>query len=443
MNRIIKNLIILFYLPDAFSIFLFIWLIWIVNFFTLLFPSGIHIYLVVALIYGGSLSMLYREIIAKPFAFCLPGIADSFSKSLLLAAWAGSLISAPTFLVYPDLPFFLRPFTLLSLTSCGASVFLMAALLCLNCKKAAAQAGILLAVIYLIECIRLGFGTPLAVLIARSFFLTLPAGLWISYLVCRKVGELRLSRMNPCTGTQIQIETAMLAREPARRENWIDRFFISRIQNSGASSRWRCTLGAFYYWLSLHLSRRDHISCAIVTIIVAAGARYAHSDPTKTLLLAIYFSYLVAAWFYPELDATQLLPVGRRDRFWATLATCIVVSTVSSLLVAAAIIFSQSFAGIMNWRPIASYLLYVPLQVCPISYLWRLSDEYLPSAIFLPLVLLTLIIFTFIFYLFAYVHSSADNYLLITLIIALSWLGFIFMLYWILTQRDLIPQSKR
>lgn len=379
-------------------------------------PRNAHLiwmwYVLINLMAGLALGMLQREILSKPFTYCLPGHRPIPRR---IIGSAGMVLNAGlsfVFLVHPQITTSEAPIIMAMAFSVGLAVYLLAArsMFTLSERVVPYMAG-QLAFMWLIYA--KGRAVDSLILawpeFVMTFALAVSVGLWMN--LRRGIDARRFC------GQAVQ-SLGDLSRATIERNQWVRRVaradslrvpsrveavFLDRIDASLPLSAARCV------WADLYVAFAPLISwgkwvillCVPAVLVLALVAGKLEGGPSMRfpalrgviLFQIVAFASLVPTFQIPiPVFSSMLLTRGRRQRFGAMMFIALVLASfVSSLLILVTLctaflqfIAPGLFGSFMHLSggPLIAAFVVAPFGLVPLGLTVRLLVKYLGAAIY-------------------------------------------------------------
>jgi len=293
-------------------------------------------WLIISLIVGMIVAGLYKDVLSKPFAFCLPGHRRTGGAIVWGAAGVVNLLGGLVFWRYPDLSEKYRCLVYFSGVGAGLICYGLGMWFTFRFVNHAALVGFLPLVIIGMTLLDLQIAIE-RVIVEYPLFPILAGGV-VWAVGWRRLGRRTLSRTN-CNAvtmglgdvfnpkrmkkySQLHCER-QLRRSRAEGGQWLEAFFLRRMEAGCALSSGRYLWGVLYitFW---NLNRGWG---ALATIfIMSLGLSYL---PVRNYIVFMMFLFPTMGVTFAT-DSNLLLPGGRREQYFSTL---LVVGVVTVLIV--------------------------------------------------------------------------------------------------------------
>ena len=429
-------------------------------------------YLIVNLLTGIFAAALQKNVLSKPFSFCLPGHRHIARPLVFWIGGTVNLILGCVFLGYPGLDF---PYVLLVVLAGGfvGMIVYFYGVYVGFVKIPAPSAGILGP---LILC-TIFFKWDMVlqnIIIHQPIVIILVSALvcvWVWRLLGRDIlarkycGELVMGILDDWNIEKLQKYRQSqadrnLTETKAKLFEKIHRFFLSKMERYVFLSRGRYIWGNIYmtFGKSFGFWNMWHVLGVLATIIFLV-LFFGFMGPSEHNIRMIGFLFIVPALSICSLDImpyrTMLFPAGRRDKYYSTLILSVVVTLLAGLLVLVMTgisVFLETMLPEFSFRggPMLSYYgmdigdFYIYLLLMPITL--SLAVAFQRTKPWLIIVLVIVFMQAWI------VPKIVSEQNLIDVIgigpigvsglVALCWIGFLVVLHYVCMKRPLVGQGR-
>jgi len=356
------------------------------------------IYLIVSLMGGLLTASLTKDVLAKPFSFCLPG-HDRMSRRVLFGVGiALNILLALHLLVYPGLSTARIVLTVASAAALGLTVFLLAALLILETRRGGEFIGFLPLVIFgsiffdahvVIEYAIVNAAIPIFILTAITSVATWPmlGGRKTQRQHCGAKTVSILDNWNLAKLRRLRRErlAEKLARRRESEGGILARTCLGRIRTSSPLSGKRYVWGTGYELFSRYRFA-DWVKTFVLLLVymLVFGHMLGGRGANAVLVLSLFACEMLPL----PTDRTLLMPASRRDRLLASAFAIAIWALLSVLFMGALYPLSSMAAAVLPpvklkgvtfiYQPLDPAHLYVPaLAVLVGSLLKTLLRDHL------------------------------------------------------------------
>jgi hypothetical protein len=343
---------------------------------------------VLAFLVGMLAAVQQKEILTRPFAFCLPGHRQTIKWFLFCVGVPANLAGSTLFLYYPRVPLGSMPLVQCSAFSAGMIFYLCGTWWALRSRSPTIWTSLLLLVFA--GGLSLNLHVLLEGMIVNYPLLVIVLGLLCSIVVWVRLSDEDLARRNclrPWIGFADIFDREKLRRfqganagaDLAKRlkdhpRPWVERFFLDRMDRRGPFSTTRFVWGGLYTSFGILLSQWKNIFLVAFSLAIFLG----YAGPRLWIILA-FMPMMPLSQSRPILYSTRLTAGGRDERFTSTLATVAVGSAFLALFIAVVSIFSILLATVLppihcrgltlSYRIVGLGAFCIPLVVTPLMYL--------------------------------------------------------------------------
>ena len=422
--------------------------------------KSFSMYLIVSVFLGIIVASIQKEILTKPFSFCLPGYQKTLRRLFLLV---GVLVNSMLGLIFIRYPGIDLPYSLLVI--CGAgfmgmAFYMLAIWLTLLGNNSFAYIGFAPLVVIGLEALGIEVGGMIEYVI-----ITLPLYMIItSFLFCvfiwRYLGKVSLTRrhcdkvmlglLSDATSKRVRLYMQNKALKKCSKStvtfnNKLHESFLQRMKKHAFFTKRRYMLGHALMLQDkfLHLWSLG-FSVTILLVIVFLG--YIGTGELRAIdmlfLLPIAFSFNFNLLPYGSI----LLPGGRKEKYYASVglafAMTLLIVVVAVIVEALSILFAEilptiSLKGqIYSYQPMNIENLLACLLLMPVGFVFAtlLPKNYISKAITMMAL--------FIVWVFLWRLVVTTCVWMIPALILTSWAGFLMVLLYHCMRRPLVGQGR-
>jgi hypothetical protein len=424
--------------------------------------KGQFVWLVMLQVLVGSMAAtLAREVLAKPFSYCLPGHRKTVRKFIL---WVGVVINLLASLPYLKYPSVYSPHLILVFCSgffASLIFYWLGVAWAFSLKKSVSWIGFLLWAIIALLFFDLHVVLESAIVrypgivVLVGLLSTVAAWLWLGdaglarrYCAVPWIGLFDIwnrDKVQRYGQARAAIKWDKLKKHPNPR---VERFFLTRIQSGDYFKSGRYVWGGLYTTFAVAMSRwTSTLSGLFVALLLVC--LFCYMDP-MTVTFALFFTpaFMVAHIRLP-VYSSMLISGGRNERFVTAMTLVAVIAVLITVMVTIVAAISIPLAAIMpditlrgtTFKFHAAYLqpFFVPLLMIPIVFTIQLIFLKKPFVTMVTVILLFVLLFTGASGLKALSTMLNPIFLLVGLLV-LSWVIFVTVLRYICMRRCLVGQ---
>jgi len=425
-------------------------------------PGDFTGYLVLSLAAGIIAAELQRDVLTKPFAYCLPGHRFTMRKLLFWVGFVVNGIGALVFVAYPELQLGHKFIVVISAFFAGMICYWLAVWTVLSIMKTGPVLGFVpiigLVLVWFNLHISLGYA------IVNFPFYVSTAGLVLCIVVWRWLGEANLAR--DCCGRVVlgsadifNIRFEKYWRTEAARKSaqkgmhamvLVERFFLAQTNKYSYLSTGRYVWGALYSAGGLYLSLSSKVFLIFLSGMPLLLALFGYIQPALTI------GYVILGWTAGlscrlPFQSSMLVGGGRKERYYGTIAVAVahafyimVIATVvftASKLLAAVLPESITLRGeTFTYHTVPEGLILAPLALVAISFTVRL---FFRRMLILPMALGCGVFSGTVFALQDKLRTAKPMLLVIVALLILAWAVFLVALRYVCMRRCLVGQGRQ
>jgi len=348
--------------------------------------------IVLASLVGMLAAVIQMEILAKPFAFCLPGHRQTVKSFIFTVGVVTNLASAALFLFYPGLFPGERLVVLCSAFFAGLIFYSAGVWLAFRLSQPAVLVGLLVFAMLGARLLNLHGLLEQAIILypVQVIAVGLPC-LWALWIYLNDANLARRNCLRPWIGFGDAFDPERLRKfqqargaDPWKRlkdhpRPWVEDFFLGRMSRGGPFSMARFLWGSLYISFAIPISRSRNVLVLALFIAIFLG----YAGPGMWAMLAFVPLLLVQAFASRQvLYSTMLTAGGRAERYASTLAVAIITAGLLVLLIGIIAAMSIPLAAVIPDIPVRGFTLayravgldafYVPLVFLPLAWVIQL-----------------------------------------------------------------------
>lgn len=305
-------------------------------------------YLLISYFSGLIVGFVQREILSKPFSFCLPGHSGIPRRFVL---WVGLVINGLlgfVFMFYPGLEFASVFLAVLAGGIVGMMVYFFSVYVIFSDSDRNKIVGFLLIIAF--AGVFLKWDLIVQEMIVTSPLIVISSGLLCCWLAWRWLGKKSLGR--EYCGKMVlgmfdgwdrekiaKYKLARLAERGKKKLNavrissGVERFFVSKISSAQTGSIGQYIWGSLYKTFGVQLSQRrqDLMRFLILILLVLCFSCYM---PRSIIRIIIFLMPgLMVVFMNLNVHSSLLISGGRRERFWSALTLAATAAILITFLV--------------------------------------------------------------------------------------------------------------
>ena len=420
-------------------------------------------YLIISLFAGLMVLNLQKNVLAKPFSFCMPGHRKVSRKVIMIVGGIVNAALGMVFLAHPDISF---PYSLLVSIAggfVGMAVYLLAIRSVFNgtIQNTASTLRMMFLMMLLVGAgiyykflQEMTIAYPL-VIIAISYGICWRLWRWLGQdslarIVCGKVVPEMLDGWNARKMQKIRNEKMKIMSENnTTLTNWLGDFFLSKMKGHNFLSRNRYTWGSLYAVLgAIPVYLKPWMPVTIIAVILYFG--YFNQPSLNIGQMMFLIPAIVVGNMKMTAYPSLLLPGGRREMFIGVLTSAFSVTLLTGVALIVLTIISHLIEPFLPPIPIKTESLnyqamdiskfYLFLMIIPIVLSTALISRRHPI---LKLIVMIALMEVAVFWgLFSKLLKITITPVTIALVIVVFWLIFVMLAYNFCMKKCLVGQGK-